>query len=68
MKQFNALGLKTFSIPLKNPEGVRWGRESRKFRGSRRHKRMVRLQREKIQNGQKEDKRFEGEGGAEVLH
>ena len=28
----------------------------------------MREQREKIQNGRKEDKRFEGEGGAEVLH
>ena len=29
---------------------------------------MGREQREKIQNGQKVDKRFEGEGGAKVLH
>ena len=29
---------------------------------------MVREQREKIQNGRKGDKRFEGEGGVEVLH
>ena len=28
----------------------------------------VREQREKKQNGQKGDKRFTGEGGAEVLH
>ena len=29
---------------------------------------MVREQREKKQNGQKGDKKFEGEGGAGVLH
>ena len=29
---------------------------------------MVREQREKIQNGQKGDKKFEGEGGAGVQH
>ena len=29
---------------------------------------MVRGQREKIQNGQKGDKRFEDEGGAKALH
>ena len=29
---------------------------------------MVRVQREKIQSGQKEDKRFEGQGEAGVLH
>ena len=29
---------------------------------------MVRVQREKIRSGQKGDKRFEGEGRAEVLH
>ena len=28
---------------------------------------MVRVQRDKIQNGQKEDKKFEEEPGAEVL-
>ena len=29
---------------------------------------MMRRQREKIQNGQKGDKKFEDEGGAGVLH
>ena len=29
---------------------------------------VVREQREKIQNGRKGDKKFEGEGGAEVQH
>ena len=29
---------------------------------------VMREQRQKIQNGQKGDKRFEGEGGAEVLY
>ena len=32
------------------------------------HDAVVRVQKEKIQNGRKEAKRFEGEGGAEVLH
>ena len=45
-----------------NPVGVRVGR------GNRRPKRIARSkgQREKIQNGQKEDKRFEDEGGVGV--
>ena len=29
---------------------------------------VVRVQREKIRSGRKEDKRFEGESGAVVLH
>ena len=29
---------------------------------------MVRVQREKIQSGRKKDKRFEDEGGVQVLH
>ena len=63
VKQFTAHGSKTASIPLKNPKEVR-------RRGSRRRKRTARSkgQREKIQNGQRRNKRFENEGGAEMEH
>ena len=37
-------------------------------RNSQEHEAVVRVQREKIQSGQKEDKRFEGEGAKGVLH
>ena len=38
------------------------------WRDSQEQKAVVREHREKIQNEQKGDKRFEGEGGPEVLH
>ena len=37
-------------------------------RDSREHEAVVKVQREKVQSEQKEDKKFEGESGAEVLH
>ena len=37
-------------------------------RNSEEHEEVVRVQREKIQNGRKKDKRFECEVGVRVLH
>ena len=37
-------------------------------RNSQKHEAVVGVQREKIQSGRNEDKRFEGEGGVRVLH
>ena len=37
-------------------------------RNSQEHEAVVRVQREKIQSGRKKDKRFEDEGGVQVLH
>ena len=69
MQQFSAPGSETPSIPLKNPEGV-WERKKKQDvkRNSQDHEAMVRVQREKIQSGQNEDMRFEGEGRVQVLH
>ena len=61
--QFSAPGYETPSIPLKNSEGVR-----EEKRNSQEHETVVRVQSEKIQSGLKKDKRFEGEGGVQVLH
>ena len=55
--------------PLKSPEGVRKGKRKQEVkRNSQEHKAVVRVQREKIQSERKKDKRFEGEGGVQVLH
>ena len=63
VKQFSAPDSETPSIPLKkNPQGIR--KEKRKQevkRNSQEHRAVVRVQREKVQSGCKEDKRFEGE-------
>ena len=37
-------------------------------RNSQEHEAVVRVQKEKIQSGQKRDKRLEDEGGVQVLH
>ena len=37
-------------------------------RNSQEHEAVVRMQRKKIQSGQKKDNRFEDEGGVQVLH
>ena len=67
--QFSAPGLKTPSIPLKNPERVREGKRKQEVkRNSHEHEAVVRVQRKKIQSGQKKDKRFEDEGGVQGLH
>ena len=69
MQQFSAPGAETPSIPLKNPEGVREGKRKQEVkRNSQEHEEVVRVQREKIQSGQKKDKRFESKGGKRVLH
>ena len=69
MQQFSAPGLETPSIPLKNPEGVKEGKRKQEVkRNSQEHEEVVRVQREKIQSGQKKDKRFESKGGKRVLH
>ena len=69
MYQLSAPGLKTHSIPLKNPVGVRDGNRKQEVkRNSQEHKVVVRVQREKIQSGRKKDKRFESEGGVRVQH
>ena len=66
---FSAPGLKTPSIPLKNPERVREGKRKQEVKkNSQEHEAVVRVQREKIQSGQKKDKKFESEGGVRVLH
>ena len=65
MKQFSAPGSKTASIPLENPEGVSGERKQGPWKDIQKQGAMVK---EKIQNGQKGDKRFEGEGGAEEQH
>ena len=67
--QFSAPGSETPSIPLTNPEGVREGKRKQEVkRNSQEHEEVVRVQSEKIQSGQKKDKRFEGEDGVRVLH
>ena len=38
------------------------------MKNSEGHEAVVRVQTEKIQSGQKKNKRFEGEGGVRVLH
>ena len=65
VKQFSAPGLKTASISLKNPKGVR-GRGSMGVEGQQGV--VVRGQRERISNGQKLDKRYEDKGGTKVEH
>ena len=37
-------------------------------RNSQEHEAVVSVQREKIQSGQKKDKRFESDGGVRMLH
>ena len=54
------------SIQLKNPERVRGKQEA--WKDSQEQEAVVREQRKKRQKGWKEDKRFEGEDGAGVLH
>ena len=68
MKQFNASGSETASIPLKNFERVRgkWRQEAKK--DSQEQGAVVKGEREKTQNEQKGDKRFENEGGAGAQH
>ena len=66
MKQFDAAGSKTASIPLKNPEEIRGERKQKAQKNSQKQGMAVREQREKIENGQKGDKRFEDEGEAVV--
>ena len=57
------------SISLKNPEGVKEEKRKQEVkRNSQEHEEVLRVQREKIQSGQKKDKRFEGEDGVRVLH
>ena len=54
---------------MKNPGGVKEGKKKQEVkRNSQEHKAVVRVQREKIQSGRKKNKRFEGEGGVQVLH
>ena len=65
VKYFSASGSKTSSIPLENPERVR-GRGS--VEGQPGARDGGEGQREKIQNEQRGDKKFEGEGGARVQH
>ena len=67
--QFSAPGSETPSIPLKNPKRVKEGKRKQEVkRNSQEHKAVVRVQSEKIQSGRKKDKKFEGEGGVQVLH
>ena len=69
MLQFSAPGSEVPSILLKNPEGVSEGKKKQEVKiNSQEHETVVRVQREKIQSGRNEDKRFEGEGGMRVLH
>ena len=54
VQQFNVSGLETPSIPLKNPEGVKKRKRKQKVkRNSQKHEAVMRVQREKIQNGRK---------------
>ena len=67
--QFSAPGSETPSIPLKNPKRVIEGKRKQEVkRNSQEHEAVVRVQREKIQSGWKKDKKFESEGGVQVLH
>ena len=68
MQQFNAPGSETSSISLKNPERVSRKEEAEGVEGSQEQEAVVREQKVKRQTGQKEDKRFEGEGGKGVLY
>ena len=63
--QFSAPGSETPSIPLKNPERIGGGGGRRG--SSQEHEAVVRVQREKTQSSRKKDKRFESEGGVQVL-
>ena len=52
---------------MKNPKKVREGKRKQEVkRNSQEHEAMVRVQREKIQNGRKKDKKFESEGGVRL--
>ena len=54
---------------MKYPEGIREEKKKQEVkRNSQQHEAMVRVQREKVQSGWNEDKRFEGEGGVQGLH
>ena len=69
VEQFSYPGLETPSIPLKSPERVREGKRKQEVkRNSQEHEAVVRVQREKIQSGRNENKRFEDEGGVRVMH
>ena len=69
MYQFSSPGSETPSIPLKNPERVREKKRKREVkRNTQEYEAVVRVQREKIQSGRKNDKKFESEGGVRVLH
>ena len=66
---FSSPGSEISSIPLKNPKRVREGKRKQEVkRNSQEHEAVVRVQREKIQSGRKKDKKFESEGGVQVLH
>ena len=65
--QFSAPALEIPSIPLKNPEGVKEGKQEVQ-RNSQEHEAVVKVQREKIQSRRKKDKKFEDKGGMRVLH
>ena len=54
---------------MKNPKRVMEGKRKQEVkRNSQEHEAVVRMQREKIQNGRKKDMKFESEGGERVLH
>ena len=54
---------------MKNRKRVMEGKRKQEVkRNSQEHEAVVRVQREKIQSGQKKDKKFESEGGVRVLH
>ena len=60
IRSTGAPGLKTASISLKNPEGVRGGEKAGGVeRDSHEQESVLSVQREKIQNGWKGDKRLE---------
>ena len=53
---------------MKNPKRVMEKRKQEIRKNSQEHEAVVRVQREKIQSGRKKDKKFESEGGVQVLH
>ena len=54
---------------MKNFEGVREGKKKQEIKSNNQgHEAVVKVQREKIQSGRNEDKRFEGEGGVRMQH
>ena len=67
-KQFSVPVSKTSSIPLEIPERVRGERRQGVQKDSQEQGTVVRGQREKIQNEQTGDKKFEDDGGVGVQH